>query len=533
MDNLLERAFAVGTVEGSYAGGLAGRTASNGTQEKIINSFANVDVNGSAAAGGLVGKMEMSRILRSQSFGDVTSRTRAGGLVGGFWHDGKIYDSIASGNVKVESSTGCYAGGIAGWNNNKTPTISRTIATGTVSHASGGNCQDANHLGPIVSDEFSASHIPQAAFYVNAVAGGNTLGAQATPIELQALETYEQASPAWTIDGKIEEVADCANPSSTANLTLCPNRVPFPSTIGLLSTTNTPANLQATPTFEGIDLSWTAPTELGNSPIVGYRIESSVDGASWSTEVNDTRRSLTQYSLVALNPGTAYHLRVSALNAMGASTPVATASPVTAGTVPGAPTNLSVDAVQTTAVDLSWSAPSVSGATAISDYTVEYSSDAGASWSTFADGVSTATSASVTNLSEGTTYRFRVSAKNTQGESTPSTATADTPVGDLPEAPTDLERVVWAADTVGVAWTPGDSGTGSITQFTVEYSDDDGGSWTAYPTTATGSASRLSVDGLTEGQEYQFRVIASNAIGDGPASETLTEVAGLLPGRPN
>ena len=80
-------------------------------------------------------------------------------------------------------------------------------------------------------------------------------------------------------------------------------------------------------------------------------------------------------------------------------------------------------------ISLSWSAPSDNGGSAITDYVVQYSSDGGATWITFSDGVSTTTSATVTGLTNGTSYVFRVAAVNFDGIGSYSTQTgAITPI---------------------------------------------------------------------------------------------------------
>lgn len=72
-------------------------------------------------------------------------------------------------------------------------------------------------------------------------------------------------------------------------------------------------------------------------------------------------------------------------------------------------------------VSLSWTAPLSIGDSAITDYVVEHSPTGAGTWTTFADGTSVATTATVTGLTNGTVYDFRVSAVNTQGTGDPST----------------------------------------------------------------------------------------------------------------
>jgi hypothetical protein len=78
---------------------------------------------------------------------------------------------------------------------------------------------------------------------------------------------------------------------------------------------------------------------------------------------------------------------------------------------------------------LSWVAPTVLAQTPITDYTKQYSSNNGTTWTTFTEAASTATSATITGLTNGTAYTFRVAGVNGIGTGAFSTASsAVTPV---------------------------------------------------------------------------------------------------------
>ena len=96
---------------------------------------------------------------------------------------------------------------------------------------------------------------------------------------------------------------------------------------------------------------------------------------------------------------------------------------VTRNGEPNAPVISSVTAgnAQVTVV---WSTPASNGST-ITDYLIKYSLSADGTYTTFADGVSTATSATVTGLTNGTAYYFKVAAKNSVGTGSFSAASAD------------------------------------------------------------------------------------------------------------
>ncbi len=84
-----------------------------------------------------------------------------------------------------------------------------------------------------------------------------------------------------------------------------------------------------------------------------------------------------------------------------------TPGPVTA---PSAPRNL-VATVGSERITLTFDVPADTGGAAITDYVIQRASGGGA-WTTVADGVSNAATATITGLTNGTTYSFRVAAVN-------------------------------------------------------------------------------------------------------------------------
>jgi hypothetical protein len=100
--------------------------------------------------------------------------------------------------------------------------------------------------------------------------------------------------------------------------------------------------------------------------------------------------------------------------------------------LPPAPTSVTATPGNAQAA-VSWTAPTgVLAQTPITDYTVQYSSNSGSSWTTFSRSASTATSATVTGLTNGTAYTFRVSATNAVGTGSYSTASSSITAGGDP-----------------------------------------------------------------------------------------------------
>src|SRR5438093_798989 len=97
-------------------------------------------------------------------------------------------------------------------------------------------------------------------------------------------------------------------------------------------------------------------------------------------------------------------------------------------TAPQPPTGLTATAASSSQINLSWTAPTNNGGSAITGYKIESSTNSGSTWSVLVSNTgSTGTAYSDTGLSPNTTYSYRVSAINSVGTSTPSnTASATT-----------------------------------------------------------------------------------------------------------
>ena len=90
--------------------------------------------------------------------------------------------------------------------------------------------------------------------------------------------------------------------------------------------------------------------------------------------------------------------------------------------IPAAPTSVTATGGNAQAT-VSWTAPTVLSQAPITDYTIQFQ-PSGGSWTTFTRAASTATSATVTGLTNGTAYTFKVSATNGLGTGSYSTASS-------------------------------------------------------------------------------------------------------------
>ena len=186
-----------------------------------------------------------------------------------------------------------------------------------------------------------------------------------------------------------------------------------------------PTSLTATASGQTtINLSWTAPSSTGGSPITGYRIQ-------WSTDGNDPWNNLTRTNLTAtattdshtgLTAGTTRYYRVYAINSVGdspASDVVSATTSTTAATAPSVPRLLNASASGQTTINLSWTVPSSTGGSPITGYRIQWSTDGNDPWNnlTRTNTTATATTDSHTGLTAGTTRHYRVYAINSVGES--------------------------------------------------------------------------------------------------------------------
>ena len=168
------------------------------------------------------------------------------------------------------------------------------------------------------------------------------------------------------------------------------------------------------------------------------------DGTSDSDIANATSST---YTLVAVDAGKTIKVKVTFTDDAGNEetlTSVATAA--VAAAVPGDPGILSVSVNDTGKLDLSWDAPESNGGSAVTGYRVQWK-EAADSWDTPAD-VSettvTGTSHTVTGLTDGVEYTFRVFAVNTVGDSSASDDASGTPRETTAPPPTGPDLRVYA-----------------------------------------------------------------------------------------
>ena len=253
------------------------------------------------------------------------------------------------------------------------------------------------------------------------------------------------------------------------------------------------------------------------------------DSGSDNRVVTDTQNDRTKLYVSSAKRSDAGHYQISAHNAHGKAKADIEVLVVDR---PGPPVGpLTYTQVSAEGITLNWKTPLDDGGSEISGYIIEKAEAVAVTgtenWRPL-PGFCPATSFTVkTGLEEGKRYVFRVRSENMYGLSEPLTGApvaAKSPF-DRPDAPEQLKIASYTPNSCNLTWdAPSVTGGRPITGYLVEKRDR-GGEWirvNQYPTPGT----NYMVTGLTEGNRYEFRVLAVNEAGAGkPSRPTDSMVA--------
>lgn len=346
------------------------------------------------------------------------------------------------------------------------------------------------------------------------------------------LENHTSASPAAVTTA----ITDSSTRDVITNVGVgSPNKLAYSASFAAAPVTvpSVPLTLTATPSSQTVALAWSLPASDGGSAITDYKIEyTSNNNTAWTVFAHTASTARTA-NITGLSNGIQYSFRISAVNAVGigtATTPIL-ATPVAPATLTS-PLNLAGTIGRQT-VTLSWQQPSSIPGSAITDYIIESSVNAGSTWSTVNDGVSSNRTFTATGLS-AVAYSFRVKAVNSTGISPASNTVVLTPLPlDPPSAPRSL-AVYASFNGATLYWTtPSSDGGSRITGYHTEYSTDGGTTWTRSDFISVSRRS-MSYTDLVGGVLHKFRVYAINEVGTSEASTSVegTPVAATVSSEP-
>jgi fibronectin type 3 domain-containing protein len=257
-----------------------------------------------------------------------------------------------------------------------------------------------------------------------------------------------------------------------------------------------PGDLSATAGNESVALSWeTVPGATSYNVLRGTT-------SGGETQLATVSSSTSTYDDTAVTNGTTYYYEITGVNSTGTGAPSNEASAAPATSAPPAP-NLTATPGNSQ-VTLSWT--TAAGATSYNVY--EGTSSGGESTTPIATGV-TATTYTVTGLTNGSTYYFEVAGVNSIGTGTDSNQASATPAlpPAPPAAPTGLTASAGNAQAT-LSW----NASSGATSYNVYQGTTSGGE-SSTPIATGITATTYTVTGLTNGTTYFFTVAAVDAAG--------------------
>ena len=289
----------------------------------------------------------------------------------------------------------------------------------------------------------------------------------------------------------------------------------------------TPGNLTATAaSATQINLSWTASTStVGLANYIVQRCQGT--GCFNFAQITSFPATTTTYNDAGLTVGTSYSYRVQASDTSGNLGSFSNAATTSTQTPPTSPGSLTATASSDTQINVSWTAST--STVGLAGYTVQRCQGAGCtSFTQVASLASTATTYNDIGLTTGTSYSYRVQARDTSGNlsafSNVATATAQMP----PTAPGSLTATAVNATQINLSWTASTSGTG-LANYIVQRCQGAGCTNFAQIASLAATVTTYSNTGLTASTSYSYRVQARDTSGNLSAFSNIASTSTQTP----
>jgi fibronectin type 3 domain-containing protein len=265
----------------------------------------------------------------------------------------------------------------------------------------------------------------------------------------------------------------------------------------------TPGGAQATGSKAGILVQW---QPVSDSTLKGYNIYRSTSINGTYVKLNGSPLSSFTYLDTTASTGVTSYYRITAVDNSGESL----GASASAMWIPGAPGNVAASALNSSQIKVSWTASP--GASSYDVFREALGDDG------FVQVASGITTPSYTDggLSGGVTYVYQVRASNDVGTSNLSLlATATTPVGGTPAAPSALVATTKDSSQISLTWT---DNSNNETSFLIERSTN-GTTFMQIASVAAGVTSYTD-SGLSSSTAYTYRVRAANTAGNSTYTNT-------------
>ena len=264
----------------------------------------------------------------------------------------------------------------------------------------------------------------------------------------------------------------------------------------------------------------TAPNNNG-SAITRYDYRYRTGSNNWSSAVSNG--SSTSFTITGLTNGTSYEVQVRATNSVGTSAWSDSGSEQPAAAAPAAPAAPTLTAGNGQ-ISGSFTAPNDNGS-AITGYRYRYSTDE-SNWT--GQNIS-ATSFTITGLTNGTTYYVQARATNSVGDSAWSASASATAQASPPDAPVAPALSSGDTEISGAITAPNNNG-GAITRYDYRYRRGNN-SWSSAVDNSTSTS--FTITSLTNGSSYDVQVRATNGAGTSSWSTSASATPSTTPATPN